>query len=285
MDKIYKTLLYDGKISLALIDSTEIVNKAINYHKLTPLTAATLGRTMTASLFMASNLKNPTDKLSVTVSGDGVGGHVIISVDSSLRVRGYIDNPSATLPLNAKGKLDVKGCVGKGRITVVRSTGLKEPYSGSSEIISGELAEDFAYYYTVSEQEPTAMALGVLMGADGKCISAGGIVMQALPGCDDETAKKAEDLIMNFGDVSSKIKELSIDGIVEKYFKGNYFHKRTPVYECICSKDYIDKLILSIGSDEAYDILKSQGEICVECQYCDKKYVYREEDVNLLFNR
>ena len=284
MGKIYKTLLFDGKISLAIIDSTDIVNKAISYHKLTALTAATLGRTMTASLFMASNLKNETDKLSVTVNGDGVGGHVIVSVDSSLRVRGYIDNPEATLPLNEKGKLDVKGCVGKGRITVVRSTGLKEPYTGSSEIVSGEIAEDFAYYYAVSEQEPTAMALGVLMGADGNCKAAGGIVMQALPGCDDETAKKAQDIIMNFGDVSAQILELSIDGIIEKYFKGNYFTKRNAVYECICSKDYIDSIILSIGKEEAFDIIKTQGEILVECQYCDKKYLYNKEDVTKLFN-
>ena len=188
MDKIYKTLLFDGKISLAILETTEIVNQAIKYHKLTPLTAAALGRTMTASLFMASNLKNEGDKLSVTISGDGKGGQIIVSVDSKLRVRGYIDNPTANLPLNELGKLDVRGCVGKGRMTIVRNMGLKEPYSGSCEIVSGEIAEDFAYYYTISEQEPTAMALGVLVDGEGKCIGSGGIVMQALPGCDDETA-------------------------------------------------------------------------------------------------
>ncbi len=284
MDTILKTLIFDGKISLSILETTDIVNQAIKYHNLTPLTAATLGRTMTASLFMASNLKNDGDKLSVSVCGDGVGGHVIVSVDSALRVRGYIDNPLADLPLNEKGKLDVKGCVGKGRITVVRSMGLKEPYSGSSEIISGELAEDFAFYYTVSEQEPTAMALGVLMGSDGKCISAGGMVMQALPGCDDESAKKAQDIILGYPDISAKIKELSAKGIAKEHFSNYYFTERKPKYECICSKEYIDGLIISLGKEELYDILNEQGKIKIECQYCDKKYEYNKDDVDSLLN-
>ena len=126
MGKIYKTLILNNSISLAILDTTDIVNEAIEIHNLTPLTAAALGRTMTASLFMASNLKNDGDKLSVTISGNGVGGHIIVSVDSKLNVRGYIDNPSAELPLNSIGKLDVKGCVGEGRITVTRTMGLKE---------------------------------------------------------------------------------------------------------------------------------------------------------------
>ncbi|MBQ3234688.1 MAG: Hsp33 family molecular chaperone HslO [Clostridia bacterium] len=282
MDKIYKTLLFDGKISLAILETTDIVNKAIEYHKLTPVTAAALGRTMTASVFMASNLKNEGDKLSVTISGDGKGGHIIVSVDSKLRVRGYIDNPTIDLPLKDNGKLDVSGCVGKGRMTIVRNMGLKEPYSGSCEIVSGEIAEDFAYYYTISEQEPTAMALGVLVDGDGKCVGAGGIVMQALPGCDDETAIEAQKIIMKYGDISTHIKNRGAKGIKEEDFKGLYFTERECKYECICSQDYIDSLIISLGREEVYDILKEQGEILVECQYCDKKYRYLEEDVKKL---
>ncbi|MBO7214657.1 MAG: Hsp33 family molecular chaperone HslO [Clostridia bacterium] len=282
MDKIYKTLLFDGKISLAILETTEIVNQAIKYHKLTPLTAAALGRTMTASLFMASNLKNEGDKLSVTISGDGKGGQIIVSVDSKLRVRGYIDNPTANLPLNELGKLDVRGCVGKGRMTIVRNMGLKEPYSGSCEIVSGEIAEDFAYYYTISEQEPTAMALGVLVDGEGKCIGAGGIVMQALPGCDDETAIEAQKIIMKYGDISTHIKNRGANGIKNEDFKGLYFTERDAKYECICSQDYIDSMIISLGKEEIYDILNEQGEILVECQYCDKKYRYLEKDVKVL---
>ncbi|MBR6737893.1 MAG: Hsp33 family molecular chaperone HslO [Clostridia bacterium] len=282
MDAIYKTLLFDGKISLTVIESTQIVNKAIKYHGLTPLTSAALGRAMTASLFMASNLKNKSDRLSVTISGDGPGGQIIVSADSNLSVRGYVENPSVNLPLNEKGKLDVKGLVGKGRITVVRNMGLKEPYSGSCELVSGELAEDFAYYYTVSEQEPTAMALGVLTSAKGKCLGAGGVIMQALPGCDYETAKKAEEIILGYTDISSLIKKIGAKGICELHFAGVEFSERKPRYKCVCSKKYINSMMVALGKEELYDILREQGEIRVECEYCDKTYVYNKDDVDKL---
>ncbi len=282
MGVILKSLIFDGYISLSLIDSTDIVNKAIEYHKLSELTAAALGRTLTASVFMASNLKNKTDKLSITVSGDGVGGHIIVSADSNLNVRGYIDNPSVSLPLKPNGKLDVASCVGKGRITITRSMGLKEPYTGSSEIISGELAEDFSYYYAVSEQEPTAMALGVKVKG-GKCVGAGGVVIQALPGCPEEYIVKAEELISNFTDISTKINELKIEGIIDNYFKGCNFTEKCAQYHCICSSDYIDSILISLGKEELNDIIKTQGKIEVNCQYCDKKYVYYDKDVDKLF--
>ncbi len=282
MGRILKALIFDGNISLSLIDSTDIVNKAIEYHNLSELTSAALGRTLTASIFMASNLKNEGDKLSITVSGNGVGGHIIVSTDSNLNVRGYIDNPLASLPLKPNGKLDVSGCVGKGRITVTRSMGLKEPYTGSSEIISGELAEDFSYYYAVSEQEPTAMALGVKVKG-GKCIGAGGVVIQALPGCSEEIIEKAEVLISNFSDISSKVNEMGLEGIIDNYFKGNKFTEKCAQYNCICSSEYIDSILISLGKSELLDIIKEQGKIEVNCEYCDKKYVYGLKEIEKLF--
>ncbi len=282
MGRILKTLIFDGNISLSLIDSTDIVNKAIEYHNLSELTSAALGRTLTASIFMASNLKNAGDRLSITVSGNGAGGHIIVSADSNLNVRGYIDNPLASLPLKPNGKLDVAGCVGKGRITVIRSMGLKEPYTGSSEIISGELAEDFSYYYAVSEQEPTAMALGVKVKG-GKCIGAGGVVIQALPGCSEETIEKAENLISNFADISSKVNEIGLEGIIDNYFKEYKFTENCAQYNCICSGEYIDGILISLGKQELLEIIKEQGKIEVNCEYCDKKYVYGLNEVEKLF--
>ncbi len=282
MGRILKTLIYNENISLSLIDSTDIVNKAIEYHNLTELTAAALGRTLTASVFMASNLKNEGDKLSITVSGNGVGGHIIVSADSNLNVRGYIDNPSVSLPLKPNGKLDVAGCVGKGRITVTRSMGLKEPYTGSSEIVSGELAEDFSYYYAVSEQEPTAMALGVKI-KNGKCIGAGGVVIQTMPFCPEEDILKAEKLISNFYDISAQINEMGLDGIINNHFSEYTFSEKCAKYHCICSKDYIDSILISLGKDEILDIIKEQGKVEVNCQYCDKKYVYNLKEATKLF--
>lgn len=283
MDGIYKTLIFDGEVSLSVIEDTHIVNRAIKYHNLTQLTAAALGRTMTASLFMASFLKSRGEKLSVTIAGDGVGGHIIVSVDSQLRIRGYIENPEATLPLNEKGKLDVRGCVGKGKINVIRNMGLKGMYTGSSEIISGEIAEDFAYYYTKSEQQPTAMALGVRVNGKQKCLGAGGIVIQTMPGCSEESITKAEELINKFSNISSMMEKLGAKGIIDEYFKEYEFTYSKPVYKCICSRRFIDKVVISIGKEEAYDIVDEMGKIEVDCQYCDKKYFYTKEDLDILF--
>ena len=282
MGKIYKTLIYDNQISLSIIDATDICNQAIQFHNTTPLATATLGRTMIASLFMASTLKNKGDRLSVTVAGDGVGGKVIVSCDSNLKVRGYIENPNATLPLNEKGKLDVAGCVGKGRITIVRNMGMKEPYTGSSQIVSGELAEDFSYYYALSEQQPTAMALGVKVQND-KCIGAGGVVIQTMPFCSEKAILDAENLIKNFQDISEKIRTLGAKGIIEKYFSEYDFNEYDAKYECVCSDDYISSMLIAIGKTELLNILEEVGKIEIKCEYCDKVYVYDKNDVDKLF--
>ncbi|MBO5851458.1 MAG: Hsp33 family molecular chaperone HslO [Clostridia bacterium] len=285
MDAIYKTLIEDGYISLTVLETTKIVNTAIKLHNLTPLTAAGLGRTMTASLFMASTIKNKRDKIYVTISGDGVGGHVVVSADASLNVRGYIDNPSATLPLKENGKLDVKNLIGNGRLTVVKSMGLKEPYTGSSKIVSGEIAEDFAYYYTVSEQIPTAMALGVKVSKSGKCVGAGGVIMQVLPGCSLDKIERAEKIISNFNSVSSIIEEMGALNLCKEYFSEYSFDEYFPKYKCICSKKYIDGVVVSIGREEANSIIREQGKIEVICPYCSKKHVYDSEDVEKLFKK
>ncbi|MBO4572484.1 MAG: Hsp33 family molecular chaperone HslO [Clostridia bacterium] len=286
MGKILKTLLYGGDISLSLLETTDIVNTAIEYHKLSPLAAAALGRTMTAVAFMASSMKNEDDKLSVTITGDGVGGQIVVCSDSALHIRGYIENPQADLPLNKFGKLDVAGCVGKrGRISVVKNLGLKEPYTGSCHIISGEIAEDFASYYTFSEQQPTGMALGVKIGKDLSCVGAGGVVLQPMPGATEESIDKAEKLLSEFSQVSSMIEDGGLDGVVEKFFKGETFEEYTPVYKCNCSKEYVDKVLITLGEKELYDSVKKDGKIEVVCHFCPKKYTYLKEDVDALLGK
>ena len=280
MGRVLKTLIYDGEISLSLLDTTDIVQKAIELHKLSPLSAAALGRSLTASTFMATTLKNDGDKLSVTISGDGIGGNIVVCGNSKLEIRGLIDNPSANLPLKSNGKLDVAGCVGtSGRITVIKDIGLKEPYTGSCRIVSGELAEDFSAYYTYSEQQPTAMALGVKIGVDYNCAGAGGVVIQTMPGCSEESIAKAEKLISNFTAVSSMIENGGLDGIVNEFFKGEKFDEYTPVYKCICSRAYIESILLSMGEKELLAAVEDQGKIEVECHFCDKKYLFSKQEV------
>lgn len=280
MGKIYKTLIFDGQISLSVLDTTDVVNEAIRLHKLTPVCAAALGRTLTVTAFMASQLKGEDERLSVTINGNGAGGKIIAAADSELNVRGAIDNPTIDLPLKANGKLDVGGVVGNsGYITVVKNLGLKEPYVGRSELVSGEIGEDFAAYYAYSEQQPTAIAVGVLIKNE-KCIGAGGVIIQPLPDCTEENLVKEENLVNKFSDVSKQISETGVEGIIEKYFKGYDFNAFDVRYKCNCSDEYVRKVLITLGEKELYDAIEKDGKIEVCCQFCDKKYVYYKKDVD-----
>lgn len=284
MNRLVKTLIYGGEMSLCVLDTTDLVNDAIQIHKLSPLSAAALGRALTAAAFMCSGLKNEGDKLSVNIVGDGVGGTITVSGNSALDLRGTIENPRAELPLRADGKLDVGGCVGRnGRLTVVKSMGLKEPYSGSCRLVSGEIAEDFAAYYLYSEQQPSAFALGVKIGRDYTCAGAGGVVIQALPGVSEESIVKAEETMGKFASVSTLIKEKSIEEIIEENFGKCETEELFPHYKCLCSREYIGGILKSMGKKELEDILAEQGEIAVNCEFCEKNYVFTQNDVDAMF--
>lgn len=284
MNKLLKALIFEGQISMSVLDTTDMVNDAIDIHNLTPLTAAALGRTLTVCTFMASNMKNASDKLSVTVAGDGVGGKITVCGNGNLDMRGFIDNPQATLPLRADGKLDVGGCVGKnGRLTVVRSMGLKEPYSGSAKLVSGEIAEDFTAYYAYSEQQPTAIALGVKIGTNGRCVGAGGVVLQVMPGASENAVIMAEDVMSQLGNVSTLIEQIGAEGVYDKFIGQVNFTAYEPKYNCLCSREYIEKVLVSLGEKELRDIIEKEGNVTVDCQFCNKKYVFTEEDVDRFF--
>ena len=282
MDRVVKALIFDNEISVSILETTQMVNRAIEIHNLSPVAAAALGRTMTVATFMATNLKNKDDTLTVTISGDGPGGQIVVCGNHDLCMRGYIDNPNVDLPLKKNGKLDVGGLVGKGRLTVVKNLGLKEPYTGSSRLISGEIAEDFASYFTFSEQQPTGIALGVKIGKDLKCVGAGGLVIQPMPGASDENIDKAEKLLANFTNISSMIEEYGLEGIIDRFFDGVFFFEYLPKYQCTCSKEYVDKILITLGEKELYDTVEKEGKIEVVCQFCPNKYTYYKEDVDKL---
>lgn len=285
MNKLFKALIFDNQLALTVIESTDMINRAIEIHKLSPLSAAALGRTLTVCTFMASGLKSERDKLSVTIAGDGVGGKITVCGNGKLEMRGSIDNPQADLPLKPNGKLDVSGCVGKhGRLTVVKSMGLKEPYSGSAELVSGEIAEDFTAYYAYSEQVPTAIALGVKIGTDLKCVGAGGVIIQALPFATDEALSRAEEIIKSLGKLSSIIEEKGAEGLIKEYFKDITIEEFTPEYKCLCSREYIEGVLISLGKKELDDIIEKEGSVKVSCQFCEKTYEFKREDVDKLFD-
>ncbi len=284
MNKLLKGLIFDGQMSVSVLETTDMVNEAIKIHKLSPVCSAALGRTLTVCTFMSSNLKNKTDKLSVTVSGDGPGGKITVCGNGDLAMRGYIDNPTVDLPLRADGKLDVGGCVGKnGRLTVTRSMGLKDPYSGSARLVTGEIAEDFTSYYALSEQQPTAIALGVKIGKDLTCVGAGGVIIQALPFAEEENLVKAEKIIGKLKNLSTQIEEKGAEGVLKEYFGDVEYTLLKPEYKCLCSRDFIEKVLISLGKDEIDDIIKTEGCVKVGCQFCEKEYVFTKEDAEKLF--
>ncbi len=284
MNKMLKTLVYGGQMSVAVLDTTDLVNEAIRIHKLSPTAAAALGRTLTACTYMSGCLKSENDKLSITVAGDGIGGKITVCGNGALDIRGSIDNPSADLPPRADGKLDVGGLVGKnGRITVVRSMGLKEPWSGSSQLVSGEIAEDFAAYYAFSEQQPTAIALGVKIGKDGKCLGAGGVVVQAMPGAEDKNLEEAENKVKALGNISTVIESEGAENVMKKIFGAESYDEYFPRYKCLCSREYVKEILKSLGKEELLEIIEKEGKIKVDCQFCDNVYEFGLQDVEELF--
>ncbi len=284
MNKLFKTLIFDNQLTLSVLETTDMVNDAIKIHNLSPLAAAALGRTLTVCTFMSSDLKNEREKLSVTIAGDGVGGKITVCGNGNLDMRGAIDNPSADLPLRADGKLNVGGCVGKnGRLTVVKSMGLKEPYSGSSELITGEIAEDFTAYFAFSQQIPTAIALGVKIGTDYTCVGAGGVIIQALPFASESALKKAEEIMSKLKNVSTLIENGGAEGIIRDYFGDIKYEEYYPKYNCLCDRQTIESVLISLGKKELYDIIEKDGKIKVDCQFCDKVYEFNKDDVDGFF--
>lgn len=284
MDKLLKALAFGGDISVSVLETTDALNEGIKIHGLSPVAAAAFGRTLTACAFMASGLKNKGDKLYVNVKGDGVGGRITVCGNGELCMRGSVANGKAELPLKPNGKLDVGGFVGKnGRITVVKSMGLKEPYSGSSELISGEIAEDFTSYFALSEQQPTAMALGVLIGKDRKCAASGGVIVQAMPNASENSLKSVEEIVLGLGDVSSRILKSGAAGLFAELFGDEKYTEYHPVYKCLCDRDYVKGILVSLGKKELEDIIAKEKTVKVNCEFCGKEYVFGAKDVEEMF--
>ncbi len=285
MNKLLKALILDGQISVSILETTDMVNDAIKIHNLSPVAAASLGRAITACTFMAYGLKNKGDKLFVTVKGNGVGGKITVCGNGKLQMRAYVENPTIDLPLREDGKLDVGAFVGKtGKLNVTKSMGLKEPYTGSSNLVSGEIAEDFTAYYALSEQIPTAIALGVRIGKDLTCVGAGGVIIQAMPFASDEALEKAEKIILGLNNVSEIIENIGAEGVMEKYFSCTDFQTFKPEYKCLCSRENTERIITSLGRAELLDIIEKEGKIKVSCEFCNSVYEFDKNDVEKIFN-
>ncbi len=276
-----------GNARVIIINSKEMVNDAIKYHNLSPTAAAALGRTLSATSMMGVMLKNKTDSITVTFNGDGVCGKVLAVSDYYGNTKGYVQNPQADLPLNSKGKLDVAGAIGKGTLYIVRDEGTGEPYVGTTPIVSGEVAEDITEYFARSEQIPTVCALGVLIGKDYSCLSAGGYMIQLLPGAEDSFIDKIEQRITEIPPVSTLFSTGKTNAEYLKDILGDIefdiFDEADVSYHCDCSRKRVEKALVSLGEKELSEMVNDGKSIDVSCQFCDKVYTFTPEDLkNLL---
>ena len=280
---IYKALVFEKAVSLAVLDTTALVNEAIRRHRLSPVAAAALGRTMTAAAYLAGGPKEDASSPSASVAGDGAGGKIGACSDGGLNVRGFIEHPGVELPPRADGKLDVGGCVGRsGTLTVIRDDGEGIPFVGTSELVSGEIAEDFSAYFLTSEQRPTAIALGVKIAPDGTCSGAGGVFLQPLPGADEETLVRTERAIGAYAALSSVIEREGAQRILHD-FDITGLSEREVRFRCHCSRERAASAVLSVGRKEAENIVREEGSIVVHCHYCNTDYTFDGEDVARLF--
>lgn len=283
-DYLIKAMDEEGRIRVYIAKSTNLVEKARVTHNTSPTATAALGRTLTAGVIMGAMMKNDTDVLTLKISGDGPAGNIYIVSRNSGVVKGYIDNPSADLPSKGNGKLDVGALVGRnGSLTTIMDLGLREPYTGQSNLVTGEIAEDLANYYAVSEQQPSAVALGVLVDKDISVKAAGGFILQLLPGVSDEDIDKIENKLANIDPVSTMIDEgMAPEEIMNKIladFNMQILDKIDIEFQCDCSRDKIEKVLISLGKKEIDDIIKEDGKAEVVCHFCDSKHRFNREEL------
>jgi len=283
MGEIVRAIAGDGFIKISAIAAQDIVERARQIHKLSPTACAALGRTLCATSMLGDMLKGEDASVTVRVNGGGPMGTVMAVSDSFGNVRGYVANPQLELPLRADGKLDVGGAVGRdGLITVSRDLGLREPYVGSTKLVSGEIAEDFTAYFAESEQVGAACGLGVLVDTDRTIRAAGGFIVQLLPGAPDALIETLEDNIFMMDALTTILAEDGLDEVVAQVLKGlspRILERRPVLYRCYCSREKVLRALLSLG-EAALGEMREQGQDAhVGCQFCDMDYVFTPQDI------
>lgn len=286
---ILRGMTRDGSARIIVINSTKMVNDMISAHKTSPTAAAALGRTVTAASMIGTMLPENKDSVTISFSGDGDAGKIIAVADYFGNVKGYIQNPLVNPPKKANGKLDVGAAVGRGTLSVVKDVGGKEPQIGTTEITTGEIAEDIASYFAISEQIPTLLSLGVRIDKDYSCLAAGGVLVQVMPFPDEETVDLIE---RNAADLSniSKLFELGkenkeIADIAMRDIPYDVFDTLEVAYRCDCSRERMRKKIISLGKEEIKNMLSEQEaegkarELTAVCRFCNSEYTFTEKDL------
>lgn len=284
-DSITHALICNGEVNVILINAKNTVAQASKIHGTSPVCTAALGRTLIATAMLGARIKNENCSVTTTIFGAGPAGK-ITAVSNGKTVKGDISFPQADLPIKANGKLDVSGIVGKnGYITVVKDIGLKTPYIGQTKIVSGEIAEDFALYLSVSEQQPSIVSLGVLTSGD-ICLSAGGILVAPMPGCSDKNLDELDRRVMLMSDISKELLYDSPEVLINKWFEGlnpEILSVEPFEYKCDCSREKMERVLIALGKKELNDILNDDQEgVEIVCHFCHKKHNFSDSDIEHL---
>ena len=288
-DEIVRAITGDGYVKAVAITGRDLVERARNIHTLLPMATAALGRALLGASMMGDMLKEQAGSLTLQIKGGGPLGTILAVSDCQGNVRGYVQNPHVDLMEKHPGKLDVGAAVGEtGTLTVIKDIGLKEPYVGSIGLFSGEIADDLAMYFVESEQIPTACALGVLVGTDQSVTSAGGYLIQLLPGASEEIITKIESGVRKLGPVSAAL-EGGLDGegllrAVLSEFELEILEKHPVKYRCYCSRERVSRALVSMGRAELSSLIEEQGQAELTCQFCDKVYHYSREELDELLD-
>lgn len=286
-DYVVRAVAAGGEVRAFACTTKNLVEEARLHHDSMPVATAALGRLLSAGSMMGLMMKGENDRLTLQIKGDGPIGGLIVTADSKARVKGYVYNPDVELPLKLEGKLDVGAAVGSGVLTVIRDMGLKEPYVGRTNLITGEIAEDLTYYFASSEQVPSVVALGVLVDRDYSVKRAGGFIIQLMPGASDETIDAIEKKLPMVTSVTGMLDEdmtpEEILTFILQDLNVEITDKTETSFYCDCNKERVEQVLISIGEKELTSLYEEDKPVEVCCQFCGKKYEFSTEEIgNLL---
>lgn len=288
-DYIIRATAANSQVRAFACTSKNLVEHARSIHNTSPVVTAALGRLLTAGAMMGSMTKGDKDLLTLKINGDGPMQGLLVTADAKANVKGYAFQPDVMLPPSPLGKLDVGRAVGKGLLTVIKDMGLKEPYTGQTELVSGEIAEDITYYYATSEQVPSSVALGVLMNRDNTVKVAGGFIIQLLPFAEEEVIAKLEEKISNLKSITTMLdQDMTPEMILEELLgdMGLEILDRIPTqFDCNCSKERVEKAIISIGEKDLQEMIDDNEPIEVNCHFCNKHYMFSVDDLKEFIKR
>lgn len=283
--KIIRAISVEGSAFVHALDATAIVARARELHNTSKTMTATLGRALIACSLMSAQLKGAENKLTLQFQGDGPAGTVLCVGDSKGNVKGYAQNPDVELPPNDLGKLNVGGAIGHGTLHVMKDLGMNEPYHGMCPIVTGEIGEDITEYYATSEQTPSACALGVRVNRDLTVKSAGGFLLQLLPGADPDIITKLEENLKNIGSVSQKIAEgMTPYQIIEQVFAGIPFDildENNVQYSCECSRERYSRILATLNQKDLKSLIEENQPVETVCNFCGKKYVFGIDELKV----